>query len=221
METLETLSTTFEVVGKVSRVRDYYILKRELPEGFEPRHTYHVVSAKFWEENKDKPVKEHLPALNRQRIVRVISRTIFLQNGAVLTYWVADDKAKTVLDKLRHKTKNGLLEQAVILAEGSDTPDANKVLRGIDEVIYYGEFSKEMKASGLQFGLGFPGDAYGIMLGVSNGFGKELYIIFEEVHSYVEGYAVERYIVPARFINVLETEKFKGVLEKIKEFYGE
>jgi hypothetical protein len=223
-EEVKPLKEVFKPVGTIETLtRKFYILKRELPEGFKPPVEYYVASVEFWENNKDKPYQEFRPALNRQMIVRVVSRTIFFLGGNVLEYYLADEDAKEVLEKLRHRT-NGLLEEAVALAEGSDTPEANKVLRNIDEVIYYAEFSKEMNAPGISYGLGFPGTAYGVMLGVSRpqfGLGGELYIIFEEVHSYVEGYAVERYKVPARFMLLKDSERFnKEVMEKIRGFYG-
>ncbi|WP_285520040.1 hypothetical protein [Thermococcus nautili] len=211
------MKETYEVVGTIRAGKDYVVLEREGNE--KPFHF--IVSKRFWEANKDAPLTEVVGKVESQKIERVISKTIFLLNGAVLSYYVADEKVKEVFDLYyRRPTKNGLLEKAVALAEGSDSPKANAVLKDIVEILYYKDFSEDMKAPGIPFGLGYPGDAYGVMVGIAkNLFEEELYVIFEEVHSYVEGYIVRRYKVPARFLLLGNSEKFDEVIKIIQDYY--
>jgi len=214
---MATAKEMYEVVGTVRAGKDYVVLEREGSE-----KTFHyIVSKEFWDTNKDAPFTEVLKKIELQKIERVVSKTIFLLNGAVLNYYVADEKVKEVFDLYyRRPTKNGLLEKAVALAEGSDSPKANAVLKDIVEILYYKDFSEDMKAPGIPFGLGYPGDAYGVMVGISrNLFEEELYVIFEEVHSYVEGYIVRRYKVPARFLLLGNSEKFSEVIKIIQNYY--
>ncbi|WP_202320372.1 hypothetical protein [Archaeoglobus neptunius] len=195
----------FRVVAIVKRFDDAFILEDEL--GY-----YLVVKQESLEKvaRNDTTTKNILRA--HQRIERIVSNTLFLSSGKTYKFYFVT-QGEDVISKLRHHTRNGLLEAAIKLDEGADLGDP-EALADVEEVLYYKEFSKEAGAGGLAFGLGFPGFAVGMMVAkTTNGTVK---VIYEEVRSYPEGYTVKRKEVPLALIDVIRSDKFDEVIDTVK-----
>lgn len=84
----------------------------------------------------------------------------------------------------------------------------------VEEVLLYEDFTKEVRGRGLVAGLGFPGEAYGVI--VARTFSGELKVIVEEVHSYTEGYAVSRKTVSGPEIAIIRSERFAELVKQFK-----
>jgi len=198
----------FRVVAKVYRFVNYYIIEDEYYDD------YYLVSdiIDFMKDERTRKL-----VTSHQRIKKIINNTIFLWSGKTVRFW-GIKYGKKVIEKLRMKTKNGLLEATVSLGEGADIED-NKIFYDIEEVEYYEEFSKEAKVEGIPCGLGFGGHAFGILVCKKEN-GRRV-IMLEEVVSYSEGYSVSRKILDEELINIIRSEKFeKEVLSMLKKKIG-
>lgn len=190
----------FKVVAKVSRFVPYYIIYDEDYEDY-------LMVSNILEFISHEKVRRQVRI--SQRVKKIINKTIYLSNRKCVKFWRVLYGEK-VIDSLRQKTKNGLLERAVSLGEGADSAD-NEVFYDIEDVLYYEEFTKEIGLMGIPYGLGFDGHAVGVLVGVNEA--GEKVIILEEVVSYTEGYYVRRHRLSPVVVNTILCDKFKEALD--------
>lgn len=103
----------------------------------------------------------------------------------------------------------------------------NDMLCRIKQVYEYRECTKEKGKFGLVAGFGFPGEAcaYAIVktfaydnngLPTTDGLrGENIVIVYEEVHSYMEGYSVMRYEIPYDILQTLTSNKILSSINEV------
>jgi len=148
-----------------------------------------------------------------QKIHRIISNTIFLTKQTAELHAYSDEEKNTL--SILHQRFDTMFNEKGIdvnllsivkMCEGADDSDVEK-FRWVSEVTQY----SDLELGNLKYGLGFPGNGYGLIVCKSFHPYEKTTVYMQKVDSYTEGYVVNHYEILPQMIaaikNDLITEK--------------